>query len=125
MDENKQIEGMAKAIIDREKHFVCGYSFCKNCELKKCDLHCSKYSDIIYDCETLYNAGYRKQSDTIREFVGKLKNEITALYDLYKKDYQSRSQDIARKAWERMEAYEQVDKTIDELAKEYGVEVEE
>ena len=26
-------------------------------------------------CEKLYDAGYRKQSDTVREFVEKLKNE--------------------------------------------------
>ena len=67
MDEEKQIEEMAKAIVDREKYNVCGYTTCKMCDIGKCDLHCSKYSDISYDCEALYEAGYRKQSDTAKE----------------------------------------------------------
>lgn len=73
MDEKTQIEEMAKAIVDREKYNVCGYTTCKMCDIGKCDLHCSKYSDISYDCEALYDKGYRKQSDTVREFVQKLK----------------------------------------------------
>ena len=69
MDDEKQIEEMAKAIVDREKYNVCGYTTCKMCDIGKCDLHCSKYSDISYDCEALYEAGYRKQSDTARDII--------------------------------------------------------
>ena len=69
MDDEKQIEEMAKAIVDREKYNVCGYTTCKMCDIGKCDLHCSKYSDISYDCEALYEAGYRRQSDTARDII--------------------------------------------------------
>lgn len=76
MNENKQIEEMIKVIVNREKYHVSGYTTCKMCDLKKCDLHCSKYSDIEYDCKVLYEAGYRKQSDTAKEFAQKLKSDF-------------------------------------------------
>lgn len=79
MDEKKQIEEMAKAIVDREKYNVCGYTTCKTCDIGKCDLHCSKYSDISYDCEALYDKGYRKQSDTVREVLQKMLGKMYKL----------------------------------------------
>lgn len=57
-------------------------------------------------CEHLYDAGYRKQSDTVREFVEKLKSE-----------YLSKEGDFV---------YWVIDvDDIAKIAKEYGVEVEE
>ena len=56
-DEQKQIEEMAQSIVNREKNYVCG------------ETTCSMYSDITYDCFSLYEAGYRKQSDTAREIL--------------------------------------------------------
>ena len=55
-------------------------------------------------CEKLYDAGYRKQSDTVREFVEKLKSE-----------YLSKEGDYV---------YWVIDvDDIAKIAKEYGVEV--
>ena len=87
MDDEKQIEEMAKAIVDREKYNVCGYTTCKMCDIGKCDLHCSKYSDISYDCEALYEAGYRKQSDTAKEILDEVSRHFGGawLTELYKK----------------------------------------
>lgn len=58
-------------------------------------------------CEHLYDAGYRKQSDTVREFVGNVKK-------IYDKSY-------------RLGGYDIVDLWSDiiYLAAEYGAEVKE
>ena len=58
-------------------------------------------------CEKLYDAGYRKQSDTVREFVKRVKE----IYD----------------ESDRLGGYDIIDLWSDiiYLAKEYGVEVEE
>lgn len=57
-------------------------------------------------CEHLYDAGYRKQSDTVREFVERLKNE-----------YLSKEGNFV---------YWVIDvDDIAKVAKEYGAEVEE
>lgn len=68
------------------------------------------------DCGLLVFDGYRNQSDTVREFVEKLKKELFAkcTYILAVSDpneYDMKSRDVIA--------------SIDELAKEYGVEVEE
>lgn len=56
-------------------------------------------------CEKLYDAGYRKQSDTVREFVERLKNE-----------YLSKEGNFV---------YWVIDvDDIAKVAKEYGVELE-
>ena len=113
MDDEKQIEEMAKAIVDREKYNVCGYTTCKMCDIGKCDLHCSKYSDISYDCEALYEAGYRKQSDTVREFVEKVQNIKLSIFSSYSE-------------YEFLRAVlNAVSIKIDEIAEEYGVKREE
>ena len=58
-------------------------------------------------CEKLYDAGYRKQNDTVREFVRRIK-------EIYDKS-------------DRLGGYDIVDLWSDiiHLAKEYSVEVEE
>lgn len=70
----------------------------------------------MWYAEKLYAAGYRKQSDTVREFVEKLKKALFAkcTYILAVSDpneYDMKSRDVIA--------------SIDELAKEYGAEVEE
>ena len=74
------------------------------------------YSEIQRACKKLYTAGYRKQSDTVREFVEKLK----FLYAERQKEYTN---------WDgnKINAVttEWLNVDIDELVKEYGVEVEE
>lgn len=57
MDENKQIEGMAKVLYGK----YCGNDKCGNCKEPSC-------VSYIF-AEKLYNAGYRKQSDTAREIL--------------------------------------------------------
>ena len=88
MDENNQIEGMAKVLYGK----YCGNDKCGNCKEPSC-------VSYIF-AEKLYNAGYRKQSDTAREIL---------IY-LYEK--------IGNVAVSDSEL-------IKYLAKEYGVEVEE
>ena len=88
MDENNQIEGMAKVLYGK----YCGNDKCGNCKEPSC-------VSYIF-AEKLYNAGYRKQSDTAREIL---------IY-LYEK--------IGNVAVSDREL-------IKYLAKEYGVEVEE
>ena len=73
----KQIEEMA---VD-----LCRIDLCKHLEEEQCDattcVHCS--------AEALYNAGYRKQSDTAREIFGALENlfgkatEVSALQQIF------------------------------------------
>ena len=67
MTKQEQIEEMVKTIVDREKRYVIGETECKKCNLNKCDLHCNIHSNISYDCEALYNAGYRKADEVRKE----------------------------------------------------------
>lgn len=62
----------------------------------------------MWYAEKLYDAGYRKQSDTVGEFVEKLK-----------------SSDSKPLAWEYGEGYMDCIKNAVSIAKEYGAEVEE
>lgn len=97
MDENNQIEGMAKVLYGK----YCGNDKCGNCKEPSC-------VSYIF-AEKLYNAGYRKQSDTVREFVSKIDEEIQhrTIVNDYSPDFDE-MQDI-----------------IYQTAKEYGAEVEE
>ena len=94
MTKQEQIEEMVKTVVDREKNYVIGETECKKCNLNKCDLHCNIHSEISYDCETLYNAGYRKDEEVrketakeifteernlVKEFAEKLKIEAIRL----------------------------------------------
>lgn len=103
--EQEQIEEMVKTVVDREKNYVIGETECKKCNLNKCDLHCNIHSEISYDCETLYNAGYRKaeevRKETAKEIVERLRK-----YDSYFDDYK-------------------FDSLLDDIELDYGVEVEE
>lgn len=83
---------------------------CMKCEFKDCS--CNSYRHA----ERLYAVGYRKPSDTVREFVEKLKKALFAkcTYILAVSDpneYDMKSRDVIA--------------SIDELAKEYSAEVEE
>ena len=62
---NKQIEEMAECLIDIQRKFneYCAKP-CRTCELGgivNCENH--------YKAEALYNAGYRKQSEVVKEFA--------------------------------------------------------
>lgn len=96
----RKIEEMAK--------IMCG------CDCGPCgrDCRCASYKWA----KKLYAAGYRKQSDTVREFVEQLKKELFAkcTYILTvdnPNDYDMKS--------------DEVNALIDELADKYGAEVEE
>lgn len=147
MDE-KKIEEMVKVIVDREKHYVSGYTTCKMCDLKKCDLHCSTYSDIRYDCEALYEADYRKADDVIDDLMNaKDTSEITEKeLEFFVKHNEKVRKETAKEILrelkflyaERQKEYtnwdgnkinavtiEWLNADIETIAAEYGVEVEE
>lgn len=115
MTKQEQIEEMVKTVVDREKNYVIGETECKKCNLNKCDLHCNIHSEISYDCETLYNAGYRKaeeaRKETAKEILQRLyKWKGAAIFDC---------NDVVT-------AERNFEESIKALAKEeYGVEVEE
>lgn len=119
MNKQEQIEEMVKTVVDREKNCVIGETECKKCNLNKCDLHCNIHSEISYDCETLYNAGYRKAEEVRKETAKEILDEIdNALHDLAMcyakghKDYYAVCEYVHLKI-------------ISKIAKKYGVEVEE
>lgn len=111
----EQIEEMVKTVVDREKKYVIGETECKKCNLNKCDLHCNIHSEISYDCETLYNAGYRKSEEVRKETAKEI------LQKLFDKCFEP---DALKRLLGRFTCYV-ASYDILELAKEYGVEVEE
>ena len=97
--DDKQIEEMAHIIAP--------------CEDIKCsDCVCCNFYKYA---EQIYNAGYRKQSDTAGEIVKRLK-EL-----LHKHEHRSQTDGVS---FYQMNAESFCDE-INELATEYGVEVEE
>lgn len=94
MDENKQIEEMAEAVV--------GSAIVSNVEIN------NKVAINLNDfVKNMIRIGYRKQSDTIREFVQKL-------FDMSKE--QAKGGVYTIKSWTE---------NIIKLAKEYGVEDEQ
>ena len=56
---------------------------CQNCNLyaeRLCDYNCDLCEAIQLACEALYNAGYRKQSEVIKEFAERLKPRVDCEY---------------------------------------------
>ena len=105
----EQIEEMAKIIVDKDKAWEL--SSCNKCDKEKCNFLCYKYCGISGHCNILYSAGYRKQSDVIKEFVEKVKDKF--FYEL-----------DSERSINPVSIYRFTDKEIDELAAEFGVEVE-
>ena len=64
----------------------------------------------------LHEAGYRKQSETVKEFAEKLKKELFVNCVIIQTVYNSQKEDM-----DSFEAFQ----IIDELAEQYGKEVEE
>lgn len=113
MDENKQIEGMAKVLYGK----YCGNDKCGNCKEPSC-------VSYIF-AEKLYNAGYRKQSDTVREFVEFLQSKINSWYFVEMNGNLPLNTIFAIKSCDKLKIYNEIGELIKQLAKEYGVEVEE
>ena len=137
MTEQEQIEEMVKTVVDREKNYVIGETECKKCNLNKCDLHCNIHSEISYDCETLYNAGYRKaeevRKETAKEILEIMSNIIC---EMYGEDAPCNYNDIDEYMFNNCRDYCDKNCTNGHFAncwkmflkakiKEYGVEVEE
>lgn len=103
MDENKQIEEM-EIFAQGIKYSVQDEEDKRYRYLTQLDKQSAKEIS-----EKFYTAGYRKQSDTVREFVSKIDEEIQrrTIVNDYAPDFDE-MQDI-----------------IYQTAKEYGVEVEE
>lgn len=78
----------------------------KRCRTLQEDYMQNKYA------EGIYKAGYRKQSDVIKEFVEKVKDKF--FYEL-----------DSERSINPVSIYRFTDKEIDELAAEFGAEVEE
>lgn len=106
MDKEKQIEEMAQAIFDyvdtknMGSVYICGN---KAIEEAKPFLHNTGIAEFMY------RRGYRKQCDAVREFLKLLKEKESPKLLM----------------WEYGEGYLDCIKTAEELAAEYGVEVEE
>lgn len=94
-DREKMIEEMAKVMFEEYDTDICKH---------ECPIATDCSNRLI--AKKLYDAGYRKQSDTIREFVDKLKEIIHEI------DYVGGYAEIG------------LCEEIDELAAQYGVEVE-
>ena len=137
MRKQEQIEEMVKTVVDREKNYVIGETECKKCNLNKCDLHCNIHSEISYDCETLYNAGYRK-AEEVRKETAKVILEIMSniIYEMYGEDAPCNYNDIDEYMFNNCRNYCDKNCTNGHFAncwkmflkakiKEYGVEVEE
>ena len=107
-EKEKQIEEMAKAIIENYKKSEC--SSCKTCVDEKCSFLCYQYCKIYDECSILYKAGYRKQSEVVKEFAGRLKERF------------EKTSTMATALHGRKES--EITSIIDTVAAEYGVEVE-
>ena len=120
MNKQEQIEEMVKTVVDREKNYVIGETECKKCNLNKCDLHCNIHSEISYDCETLYDAGYRNaeevSKETAKEILSEIDNDLHDLAISYADKGHKDYYDICK--------YVHL-KVISKITKKYGVEVEE
>lgn len=79
----------------------------------------------VWYAEKLYDAGYRKQSDTVREFVKKIGKVAFEMYLTAKDAYQGRNQAEAQQAYGAMGAITKLMAQIIVLAAECGAEVEE
>ena len=96
---NKEIKEMAEILLKASEKFYA----------TKCDKECADYEALI-----LHEAGYRKQSDTIKEFVEKLLENIS---HYIMKDFEDGVPYYGADC-------EQIDDKIKWLATEYGAEVE-
>lgn len=134
MNKQEQIEEMVKTVVDREKNYVIGETECKKCNLNKCDLHCNIHSEISYDCETLYNAGYRKviwDRDNFTDLLNEETKELSLIEKTRKEtakeilsdllDLHNSVQDINQKT----DFYCSIEQFIAEIEIKYDIEVEE
>ena len=134
MDENKQIEGMAKVLYGK----YCGNDKCGNCKEPSC-------VSYIF-AEKLYNAGYRKADDVIDRLMNaETSSELTEKeIEFFVKHNEKVRKETVREFVEKAKQffYEHYGKfsdlpykeyckvnilciDLDELAAQYDVEVEE
>lgn len=106
----EEVKGVIEQIIEGAKYANSDEAKCIQAMLKDCKDSYYDYSEAVKICQTLYEKGYRKQSDTVREILQKLIYNITA--NNTNDGYLSESID-----------YSSTIDDIKELAAEYGVEV--
>ena len=100
-DRAKQIEEMAIGVCEYRK--ARGYKKCDDCDWGgECGV--TEYAREFYD------AGYRKQSEVVKEFAGRLKERF------------EKTSTMATALHGRKES--EITSIIDTVAAEYGVEVE-
>ena len=99
---------------------------CEEFGTEACEEYCgSNVCANRFIAEKLYDAGYRKQSDTVREFVGKISQFASAVQLLESRVYEEESRLVkAVYAMGKIDATRDMMKEIKKLAKEYGVEEE-
>lgn len=88
------------------------------------EIMCDDFGASFF-AERLYDAGYRKQSDTVREFVEKIEEVALQMRYEASRVYQARNQSKAQFAFGEKNAIENLMQQINALAVEYGAEVEE
>ena len=113
----KQIEEMAKEL---SPYGFCKITICENCNRKKTS-KCRYYSFA----KRYTIKGYRKQSDTVREFVEKIEEVALQMRYEASRVYQTRNQSRAQFAFGEKNAIENLMEQINALAAEYGTEVKE
>ena len=98
---------------------------CSSFNSEYCHHDCPEFCDcrVLVHCEGLQYAGYRKQSDTVREFVEKISEVALQMRYEASRVYQGRS---SRKqfAFGEENAIVNLMEQINNLAKEYGAEME-
>lgn len=102
----------------------------KELKVTQCNKPCSSCSEYHYcplgiDATCAIDAGYRKQSDTVMEFVDRIAEFASAMRLLANKEYEESRLVKAMYAQGKMDAVGYMMKEIKKLAKEYGAEVEE
>lgn len=107
----EEVKSVIHQIIKVEGYANSDEAKCIQTMLKYCKDSYYDYSEAEKICQTLYEKGYRKQSDTVKEFVCKVlqigSKRPLCLFNEYKEGY--------------IDCLDQ----IKELAAQYGVEVEE
>lgn len=125
-------EEVVKNIAHRAKNdgIFVGWEFCKNDCPFILIAEKRKEKAYILTTKTINEGffaleGYRKQSDTVREFVDRIAEFASAMRLLANKEYEESRLVKAMYAQGKMDAVGYMIKEMKKLAKEYGAEVEE
>ena len=118
-EEGREMKTRKEQLAEMAKHL------CSSFNSEYCHHDCPEFCDcrVLVHCEELQYAGYRKQSDTVREFVERIGEVALQMRYEASRVYQERN---SRKqfAFGEKNAIINLMAQIYELAKEYGAEME-